>query len=143
MTVVGVLLAALLAAPHAVKAKAPTKGAPNPKEIITAALQMQAIPLNKGETCGDSQAIAAHPTIGAFLAQQLAVLADGAKRREQGITAKCEPDVGHGAKWRCQLSVFMETIPRSEEMLGSWGIMFLMNERKEPVPTWFMCIGSG
>jgi hypothetical protein len=142
-TVVGCVLAVLLSQSDLVAGKPPTKDAPSPAEIIAAVLQMEAIPLAKGETCGNPQTIAMHPTIGRFLAQQLAVLAEGSKKREQGITAKCEPDEEHRAQWRCQVSVFMHTIPRSENILGSWGIMFLMNEHKAPVPTWFTCIGSG
>jgi hypothetical protein len=28
-------------------------------------------------------------------------------------------------------------------MIGGWGLRFLMDTRKKPLRTWFMCLGSG
>jgi hypothetical protein len=131
-------LAVLLAATQA-KQAGPTR-----KEIIKAALSLGDVPLGKGETCASFQS----GTVREFLSQQLAVLAEtkDGKGRRQGIRAACEPrreEDDKQGKWRCRMEVYMQTIPPSEDMLGSFGVMFLMDEHKQALRTWFMCTGSG
>jgi hypothetical protein len=136
--IVHLVLAAFFATPSPKAAK------PTAKEIIGAALSVGDLPLSKGEACVSFHA----GTVREFLSSQLAVLAESkeGKGRRQGITATCQPRWENDdklARWRCRMEVFMHTVPPSEDVLGSVGIMFLMDEHKLPLRTWFMCTGSG
>lgn len=139
-----VLMAALLASPDVSASKARPKP-PKAEEIIAALFRMQSTPLTRGEYCKSTiDDMGEKTTIGTYLARWLAVFSevkDGRGRR-QWLTATCELDDGHRAKWKCRFAVNMQVIGK-DVMVGGVGLMFLMDERKEPVPSWFMCVGSG
>lgn len=120
---------------------------PTPKEIIAAALTMQDLPLRKGQGC-DSAGTPdpkQDKTVGDFLAGWLneTFVPDQGRNRRQWIVASCQAAPKRAARWQCDLQMFMETVPRSESMIGGWGLRFQMDARKKALRTSFSCLGTG
>jgi hypothetical protein len=130
------LLALLLAA---------TPPQPTSKQVIAAALKLHDLPLESGTHCEGAGTSPDDKTVGDFLAGWLYetfVPGEGLKRR-QWIRTRCETDPENRAPWRCDVELFMQSVPRSDEMIGGWGLRFLVDAKKRPLRSWFECLGTG
>jgi hypothetical protein len=118
---------------------------PSSKDVIAAALAMQDISLARGVGCPGSGTDPEDTTVGRYLAGWLNTFAESneGRGRRQWLRATCVADEQRRAKWVCDLAIYMQTIPKSENVVGGWGIRFLMNDKKKRVDTWYMCIGAG
>jgi hypothetical protein len=132
---IGLLLAAS-------PAKAPAKKPPAAEVVLRAVFANQDLKFSQMQHCEPDPT--GSQTLGTYIAKLLAVFTeDGGRRRRNWIRATCKAAKDGAAPWLCEASLFMETIPRSEHMLGGWGVMFKMGRNGEALRDSFVCVGTG